>query len=93
MQITKKQIWNIVIVLYMVISLGYILYTAWSNFKINYGQRSYEQGRQDTVQQLIQQATQPDCKPFTVYADQKQVQLQNSDCSAVPVPADQQPAQ
>lgn len=84
----KKNIKQTVIVVYIVLSLGFIFFTLYNNFKINIIQKSYTtgytKGQQDaevtTVQKIIKQAENPDCKPFQVYIDTRKVNLMNISC-------------
>lgn len=80
MQITKKHIGQYLLLIYMIASLVYIGWTGWENFKIRYIQQSFEQGRQATIEQLITQAENEECQPFSVYTEQKEIQLINTAC-------------
>lgn len=80
MQLTKQQIIKLLLGAYIAFSLVFILYSLWNNFKINYGQQAYNQGKVDTVNQLFSQAEDPACKPFSVFNEQKQVQLISVSC-------------
>ncbi len=76
----KKTVFYVIVVVYIVLSSVYIIYTMWQNFKTKYATAAYEQGRSATVSQLIQQAEDETCQPFTVYNEDKNVQLINVAC-------------
>lgn len=80
MQFTKPTIWKTLIGVYVIISLVYMGYTVWSNFKLYYIQQSYTAGQQDTINKLLTQAADKSCQPFSVYSADQQVQLINTDC-------------
>lgn len=80
MQLTKQHIWRTVCIVYIVLSLLFIGYTVWTNFKLRYAQQSYEAGQRATIEQLITQAQGTDCQPFSVYTDTQEVKLINVDC-------------
>ena len=80
MEITKKNIGQIVLGVYIVGSLGYIGYSQWTNFKAQYADQAFQSGQADAVAQLINQAENPGCQPFTVYNQQKKVELVNVTC-------------
>lgn len=76
----KKLIGQVLLLLYVLVSMGYIAYREWQDFRLVYAQASYERGRQDTVSQLLEQAANPNCQPFTVFNNQNQIQLVNTVC-------------
>lgn len=78
MTIKKDKIWKYVLILYIVLSLAYILNSLWNTILVQYGQRSFNQGREATIEQLIQQSQQ--CEPFSVYNTEQEVQLINVSC-------------
>lgn len=80
MQLTKQHLIPTVIGLYIVGSLGYIGYNEWTNFKLNYSVAAFQNGQADTISQLINQAEDPSCQPFSVYNQQKEVRLVNVVC-------------
>lgn len=72
------------IALYIVLSLVYMLYSFWGTVVVGYGQKAFTQGREATIAQLIQQAEDKNCQPFSVYAAEKEVQLINITCLKAP---------
>ncbi len=79
-KLSKKTAIGIVVVLYIAISLGYILYGQWQDFRADSAQRSFLEGRALTIEQIIQQAEDENCQPFFVFSDDKRVNLINIDC-------------
>ncbi|MBI2463980.1 hypothetical protein HYV57_03420 [Candidatus Peregrinibacteria bacterium] len=73
-----------ILILYITLSSGFIFFTLYNNFKINIIQKAYTKGQQDaevaTVQKIIQQAENTDCKPFQVFINEKKVNLMNIAC-------------
>ncbi len=77
----KKQVIVLAVVgLYLLGSLIYIGADLWNKFQVNVMQASYQQGKSDTVQLLITQAENKECKAFPVYAGEKQIELINTAC-------------
>lgn len=80
MNITKQQLIKGGIALYILLTFVYMLYSFWGTFIIGYGQKAFTQGREATIAQLIQQAEDKNCQPFSVYTTEKTVQLINITC-------------
>jgi hypothetical protein len=78
MVITKKLILNIIFLLWLIFSLGYIINDLWSDFKVVKLNQAYQQGRIDTINELIRQAQ--TCQQFPVFSGEKRVNLINIDC-------------
>jgi hypothetical protein len=76
--LTKKQ--QIAIAVWLVFSLLYVLSDIWTGFKVGIMENSYVAGKTDTAKALIEQAQNPDCKPFNVYVGDKKVDLINVKC-------------
>jgi hypothetical protein len=77
--IKKNILIIIVIAIWLVFSLGYIIWDIWSDFKINQITKAYQAGQTDTINQLIKEAEL--CQPFSVFNNEKQIQLLKTDCS------------
>lgn len=84
MNITKQQLIKGAVALYIVLSLVYLLYSLWGSIVVGYGQKAFTQGREATIAQLIQQAEDKNCQPFSVYTTEKTVQLINITCLKEP---------
>lgn len=78
--ISSKTALKLAIILWLVFSIGYMCWDIWSDFKIKSINQAYQTGRTDTVSQLITQAENKECQPFSVFSDQKQIQLINTAC-------------
>ncbi len=76
--LSKKQ--QIVIGIWLVFSVLYVIYDIWTGFKVGILENSYTAGKTDTARALIEQAENPDCKPFNVYVGSKKVDLINIRC-------------
>lgn len=81
-KLDKKTIWTIVIAIYIFASAVFIVYVFYQNFKINYIDKSYSNGQDATIAQIITQAEDTSCSPFYVYTATKKVQLINTACLA-----------
>lgn len=66
--------------LWAVFSFVYISYNIYNNFRTQVLQNAYMTGKSDTVNALIEQASNKECKPFNVYAGEKKVDLINVSC-------------
>jgi hypothetical protein len=78
MAITKKLILNIILVIWVIFSIIYIIHDLWSDFKVVKLNQAYQQGRIDTINELIRQAQ--TCQQFPVFSGEKRVNLINIDC-------------
>ena len=65
---------------YILISLVFILFTLWNDFKINVIQNSFNSGYAASVRQIMNEASKPECKPFTVFESEKRTELINIAC-------------
>ena len=73
--------WKVTLLsLWVVFSFVYISYNIYDNFRINVIQGAYMAGQNDTVNALIKQAEDKECKPFNIYAGEKKVDLINIAC-------------
>lgn len=79
-KISSKTALKLAIILWMVFSIGYICWDVWNDFKVKSVSQAYQTGRNETVNQLISQAENKECQPFSVFTDQKQIQLINIVC-------------
>lgn len=78
-RISKQALIKTALVLYIVLSAGYILLSQAQAYQLRLAQSAYLEGRTATIEQLIEQA-ESGCDPFPVYTEEKQVQLINVDC-------------
>lgn len=82
-KLDKKTTWTIVLTLYILASAIFIVYVLYQNFKINYIEKSYTNGQEATIAQIITQAEDEACSAFYVYTASKKVQLINTACLTV----------
>lgn len=68
------------LVLWAVFSFVYISYTIYANFRDQVVQGAYIAGKNDTINALIQQAENKECKPFNIFSGEKKVDLVNILC-------------
>ncbi len=66
--------------LWAVFSFVYISYNIYNNFRTQVLQNAYMTGKSDTVNALIEQASNKECKTFNVYSGEKKVDLINVSC-------------
>lgn len=69
----------IVLLAWAVFSLVYIGYDTWTDFKAGQMNQAYQQGRVDTVNNLISRA-QKDCQPFSVNSQNNKINLIDVSC-------------
>jgi flagellar basal body-associated protein FliL len=67
-----------ILIAWAVFSVAYIGYDLWSDFKNGQMAQAYQQGRAETVNQLIQRAGQ--CQPFSVNSGNNQAELISVSC-------------
>jgi hypothetical protein len=75
---SAKKVAKFLIILWILFSLGYIVWDLGSDFKVRVVNRAYQAGRQDTINQLINQAQA--CQPIQVFNQERQVTLINQEC-------------
>ena len=80
--LNKQKILKIIFILWFIFSIGYILNDLWSDFKRQKMNQAYQQGRVDTINELIRQAQ--TCQAFPVFSGDKSVNLINIDCLKKP---------
>lgn len=78
MTISKKMIFHIIVVIWIIFSLAYIFWDIWSDFKENQLASAYQQGRVDTVNALISQAQ--GCATVPVSNATTTIKVVNIDC-------------
>ena len=79
-QLISKNIGKIVLYVWVILSVVYIGYNFWQKMVNNY----YLAGKVDTINSLIKEAEKPECQPFSVYTNDKQIQLINVACLKQP---------
>lgn len=82
MTISKKLILNIIIIVWIVFSVVYIFYDFWSDFKLKELNQAYQQGRVDTINELIEQAKK--CEPIPIFSGEERIEVINVDCLKAP---------
>ena len=76
--LSKKTILYLLVFAWVVFSIIYIINNIWSDFKNVQILNAYEQGRVETINQLIQEVEK--CQPVSVFSAGKEIQLINIDC-------------
>ena len=71
---------TILLTLWVIFSFAYISYNMFDNFRNQVLQNAYMTGKAETVNALITQAENKECKPFNVYIENKKVDLINVAC-------------
>lgn len=84
MIISRKTITITMLSVWLIFSLVYIPYDFWKHFKNEQLSNAYNQGRIDTINQAIKQAENEKCEPFSIYSDDKQIQVVNVKCLKQP---------
>lgn len=76
--VSGKHIIGIALLIWAIFSAGYIIWDIWTDFKEKQLTQVYQQGRVDTIDEVIKQAQ--SCQPFPIFSRQTQIQLINVDC-------------
>ncbi|MDD5377209.1 MAG: hypothetical protein PHH16_03765 [Candidatus Gracilibacteria bacterium] len=71
---------SVLLTLWVVFSFLYISWNMYENFKMDVMQNAYIAGQTDTVNKLLDQASNKECKPFNVYVGDKKADLINVTC-------------
>ena len=74
----KNSISKVIIIVWMVFSIFYIAYNEWMRFKTIVIQDSYNQGVEDAVAKVIEEAK--TCKAFPINVGESKATLVNVDC-------------
>jgi len=80
MNISKKTIFISLASAWIIFSLIYIPWDFWKHFKNEQLSQAYNLGRTDTINQAVKQAENDKCEPFSIYSNDKQVQVINTNC-------------
>lgn len=88
MNISIKKVITVLIIVWIVFTLIYIPWDFWNHFKNEQLTQAYNLGKSDTVNAAIKQAENEKCEPFSIYNNEKQVQLINIKCLSQSQPAD-----
>lgn len=80
----KSNILRIILYSWVILSIAYIGYDVWLDFKTNTINQAYLAGQGDTITQLIKEAEKPECQPINVSNNEKQIQLINVACLKQP---------
>ncbi|MBU3965303.1 hypothetical protein KJ695_01095 [Patescibacteria group bacterium] len=84
MNISRKTIFIALASAWIIFSLIYIPWDFWKHFKNEQLTQAYQMGKADTINQAIKQAENEKCEPFSIYSDEKQIQLINVKCLKQP---------
>ena len=76
--LSKKTILYFIVFVWILFSMVYIINDIWSDFKNTRILNAYEQGRIETINQLVRETE--DCQPVSIFNEEKQIQLINTDC-------------
>ncbi len=71
---------NVLLGFWVIFSFVYISYNIFDNFRNGVLQNAYVAGQNNTINSLIEQASNKECKPFNVYSGDKKVDLINVAC-------------
>ena len=74
----KKIIFSLIISIWIIFSIAYIANDVWQDFKVNLLTRSYNQGREMAIQQIIQESDK--CQAFNIFNGEKSVDLISIKC-------------
>ncbi len=84
MTIPNKNISKIILIIWVIFSIGYICWDIWSDFKLKEMNQAYQQGRVDTISTLIEQAGQ--CNAIPVSSGTTTIRVVNVDCLETAAP-------
>ena len=80
-RISKGAILRVVLVLYILLSAAYILFSQFQIYQTRVVQEAYMNGRIATIEELLDEA-EAGCRPFPIYVEDRQVELINMACLA-----------
>lgn len=75
---TPKTIFCLIVFLWVIFSVVYVVNDIWSNYKYVQLVQAYEQGRQDTINTLIEEAEK--CQAIPVFSGEKEITLMSLSC-------------
>lgn len=78
-RVSRQSVLKLVLVVYIVLSATFILFTQLQSYQLRLAQEAYLQGRVATIEELLTQA-ESSCQPFPVYTEDKQIELINVAC-------------
>ncbi len=76
--INKKTAIHIIAFVWIIFSIIYTVYDIWGDFKLKELNQAYQQGRTDTINTLIEQASQ--CNAIPVSSGTTTISVVNVDC-------------
>lgn len=76
----KKVIIRIVLILWLVFSLGYIARDQLLKFKAGALQEAYMAGRAESIYELMANLKNENCDPITIYAEEEEINVINMEC-------------
>lgn len=82
LNLSKKTVGYLLIFVWLVFSIGYIVWDVWTDFKNVQMLNAYQQGVAKTIDQIIQEAEK--CQPIPIFSAEKRIQVINVDCLEKP---------
>ena len=79
-KIRSKKIGQIILVLWVVFSIGYISYDQWNSYKEVALKRAYDSGVKHCVDSLILEAQKPSCDSISISNETETVDVVNIQC-------------
>jgi len=78
--LNKKTIFFLIIILWIGFSVIYIALDLWNDFKFQEINRAFESGRVETINQIIQQTVNRRCEPVRIFNEETEVNLIDMAC-------------
>ncbi len=75
----KSNVTKTILIAWSIVSLIYIIYITWTDFKAKEEAQAYQAGAINAIDQIIKQSS-GGCQTFTVHDESNQVQLVNAQC-------------
>jgi hypothetical protein len=80
----RNEIFKTIVIIWIVAATGYVVFDLWSDYKVKGIQAAYQTGKNETIQQLIDEVKKNGCQPLGITKDQQTLQVINADCLGQP---------
>jgi hypothetical protein len=76
----KREILKTILIVWLFAATSYVVYNEWNSYKTKGIDQAYQQGRIETITQLIDQTTKNGCQPVDVNLQDKKIQVVDATC-------------
>ena len=75
---TKKNVLHFLGVVWILVSVGYIVVDQWQDFKVRELSVAYQNGRADAIRTIMTEVDK--CKPLPLFSDEKEISVVSIEC-------------